>query len=185
MLRQTLPPSLCALLSGLLLVACGGTRLEADSALAEETLGTQESSLCAGLSVSSLTLSGATMYENEVSGLGSWAVSQFSNAVRLDYYVDGVRYAIDERPGNAGSWYFSTAGIACGTHYFQVNAWPMVIDSNGNRTTCGSTPSRTVGQYVYWSCPPPPEDDPCNSCPGGRSCFCGDGVCRSHMEYCP
>ncbi|SEU35215.1 hypothetical protein [Stigmatella erecta] len=187
MLGKTIRTSLWAWMAGVLLVACGGTHLEADSALAEESLGTQESSLCAGLSVSSLTLSDATMYLNEVSGVGYWAVSQFSNAVRLDYYIDGVRYAFDERPGNAGAWYFSTVGIPCGTHYFQVNAWPMVIDSNGNRTTCGSTPSRTVGKYVSWACPPPDPDpyDPCNNCPGGRSCRCGDGVCRSNMEYCP
>lgn len=30
--------------------------------------------------------------------------SEFSNAVRLDYYVDGVLRSSDERPGSSGSW---------------------------------------------------------------------------------
>ncbi|WP_148273289.1 hypothetical protein [Stigmatella aurantiaca] len=155
--------------------------------MAEESLGTQESAVCAGLTVSGLSIADASMYVTDMSAVGSWSVSQFSNAVRLEYYIDNIRYAFDERPGVAGTWYFSTTGIACGSHYFQVRAWPMVIDSNGNRTTCGSTPSRVVSQYVYWECPPNPPDpyDPCNYCPGNTSCFCGDGVCRPHNQYCP
>lgn len=184
MLRKTTLFSLCALLSGALLAACGGTLPEEQPALGDEPLGTLESPLCAGLTVSSLSIWDAAQYEGDVSAVGSWAVSQFSNAVRLDYYIDGIRYAYDERPGNAGSWYFSTTGIPCGSHYFQVSAWPMVIDSNGNRTTCGSAPSWTAGRYVYWECSQPPYD-PCNYCLGNTSCFCGDGVCRSPMDYCP
>ena len=47
MLRESMRSPLCAVLCGLLLMACGGT--EADPAVPEELLGTQQAELCAGL----------------------------------------------------------------------------------------------------------------------------------------
>ncbi|MFE8595605.1 hypothetical protein KYC5002_40430 [Archangium violaceum] len=124
----------CALLCGLLLVACNAP-LDDESG-AEESLGTQESALCTGLSVTSLPISGASTYQGEMAASGSWVVSSGANAVRLEYYVDNALYASEERPGASGTWYFSRSGITCGTHTFKVIAWPMVIDSSGVRTTC-------------------------------------------------
>ncbi|HSP78706.1 MAG TPA: hypothetical protein VLQ93_09270 [Myxococcaceae bacterium] len=143
--------SVCALLPGLLL-GCGGDTSEAVGAEPGESLGTQESALCSGLSVTSLVISDASTYQGTMAAVGTWAVSQFANAVRLDYYVDGVLYSSDERPGNSGTWYFSANGVACGTRTLMVKAYPMVIDSNDNRTTCWTAPN-TVSQSVTEPCP--------------------------------
>ncbi|HYO56102.1 hypothetical protein [Archangium sp.] len=142
---------LCALLSALLLVACGGNP-EAIPAAAEESLGTQEAALCSGLSVATLGISGASIYQGELAGSGSWTVSSGANAVRLEYFINNVLYASEERTGTSGTWYFSQAGLACGTYTFQVKAWPMVIDSGGNRTTCWAAP-KTASQSVSQPCP--------------------------------
>ena len=144
-----------ALLSGLVLSACGGVPGEAGLAPAEETLGTTSSAMCSGLSVTSLTLSGISTYQGEMAGNGSWEVSTFANATRLEYRVDGVLRSSEERVGtyNAstntyqGAWYFSATGISCGTHNFELKAYPMVIDSAGNRTVCWDSP-RSLSQPV-------------------------------------
>ncbi|HYO51432.1 MAG TPA: hypothetical protein VEU50_01415 [Archangium sp.] len=133
-----------------LLVACGGNP-EVVSA-AEESLGTQESAMCSGLSVSNLALSGASIYQGELAGSGPWAVSAGANAVRLEYSINNTLYASEERAGTSGTWYFSHAGLACGTYSLQVKAWPMVVDSAGNRTTCWAAP-RTISQNVSQPCP--------------------------------
>jgi hypothetical protein len=141
------------LLSGLLLTACGGIP-ETEQAPSEESLGTQESAVCSGLSVSQLNITDLSSYGGEAAGFGNWAVSMFSNAIRLEYYVDGVLLSSDERPGNSGSWYFSARGITCGSHTVVVKGYPMVIDSNNNRTTCWGSPT-TTSQTVIQDCPTP------------------------------
>ncbi len=161
MLRKTTHVSLGALLSGLLLAACGGVP-EAGLAPAEESLGTAEAAMCSGLSVTSLTLAGISTYQGEMAGNGGWAVSPGANAVRLEYYVDGALRGTEERRGTynsstntyQGNWYFSAAGLACGSHGFVAKAFPMVIDSMGNRTTC-SDGVRTLSQTVTEPCPTP------------------------------
>ncbi|WP_052517718.1 hypothetical protein [Archangium violaceum] len=140
---------LCSLLSALLLVACGGT--DVASTPAEEALGTQEAALCSGVSVSA-SISGASLYQGELAGSGSWTVSTGANAVRLEYYVNNTLYTSEERTGTSGTWYFSYAGFSCGTYSFQVKAYPMVIDSNGNRSTCWASPN-TASQSVSQACP--------------------------------
>ncbi|HSP78707.1 MAG TPA: hypothetical protein VLQ93_09275, partial [Myxococcaceae bacterium] len=62
--------SVCALLPGLLL-GCGGTS-EAVGAEPGETLGTQESALCSGLSVTSLVISDASTYQGTMAAVGTW-----------------------------------------------------------------------------------------------------------------
>ncbi|HYO51659.1 hypothetical protein [Archangium sp.] len=148
--RDTIRAPLCTLLSGLLMVACGNTP-ETVSALVEEPLGTQEAALCSGLSVTTLTISGASSYASELAASGSWAVSTSANAARLEYYVDGYLSSADERIGTAGSWYVSKTGMACGSHTFEVKAYPMVVDSSGNRTICYTSP-RIVSQTVVEDC---------------------------------
>ncbi|WPB80798.1 hypothetical protein KYC5002_16880 [Archangium violaceum] len=141
---------LCLWLSGLLLAACGAPS-EVELAPAGEPLGTAESALCSGSSVTQLSIGGISSYGGEIAGSGSWSVSSGANAVRLDYYVDGVLRSFEDRTGASGTWYFSSAGHACGTHSFEIRAYPMVIDSNGNRTVCVESP-RTVSQYVEQTC---------------------------------
>ncbi|HYO58482.1 hypothetical protein [Archangium sp.] len=161
MLRKTTHVSLRALLSGLLLAACGGVP-EAGLAPAAEPLGTAEAAMCSGISVTSLTLSGISTYQGEMAGNGGWAVSPGANAVRLEYYVDGALRSTEERFGTynsstntyQGTWYFSTTGIACGSRGFVVKAVPMIIDSMGNRTTCSDSP-RSLSQTVTEPCPTP------------------------------
>ncbi|HEX5744870.1 MAG TPA: AMP-binding protein [Archangium sp.] len=141
-----------ALLCGWLMgVGCGGQ--DTGGVPAVEPLGTQEAAMCAGTSVSSLSLAGISTYEGEMAGNGQWAVASPANAVRLEYYLDNVLQSSEERPYASGTWYFSTAGVACGSHGFLVKAIPMVIDSAGNRTVCWSSPGRTLTQTVADGCP--------------------------------
>lgn len=154
MQRVTSRSSLWALLSGLVLSACGGTTEEGPS-LEQETLGTQESALCSGVYVSNLTVGGISTYLGEMAGSGDWAVTSGANAIRLEYYVDGVQKYYEERIGTSGTWYFSYGGIPCGSHSFQVKAYPMVVDSAGTRTTCSSSPASTGVYYPSENCPTP------------------------------
>lgn len=138
------------LAGGLVLSACGAP---SEDIAVEEALGTSEAPLCAGLSVSSLTLTDANSYGGDLAALGTWAVSLYANAARVEYYVDGVLKNYDpQRPGNSGSWYHSSSGLSCGNHTLEVRAYPMVIDSNGNQTVCSSSP-RSLTQTVTQPCP--------------------------------
>ncbi|MDY7233000.1 hypothetical protein [Hyalangium rubrum] len=135
---------------GLLLSACGAPP---EDTTGEEPVGTSEAPICAALSVSSLAITDANSYGGDLAALGTWAVSLYANAVRVEYYVDGVLKNYDpQRPGNSGSWYHSSSGLSCGTHTLEVRAYPMVIDSNGNQTVCSSSP-RSVTQTVTQPCP--------------------------------
>ena len=144
--------SSCLALAGLLWVACGVP----ETALApphEDTLGTSESALCSGASVTTLSLTGASQYEGEIAGSGSWAVAYPANAVRLEYYLDATQYVFEERPGTSGTWYFSYAGLSCGTsRTFLVKAFPMIVDSAGTRTTCAAS-SRSTSTPLLEPCP--------------------------------
>ncbi|HEX5749115.1 MAG TPA: hypothetical protein VFZ09_22930 [Archangium sp.] len=145
-----LRPFVHVLLPLLLVVGCGTSEtLPPD---AEESLGTQEAAVCSGLTVTTLTLSGASTYLGEMAASGSWAVSAGANAVRLEYYIDNVLYSVEERTGTSGTWYFSNTGVACGARTLLVKAWPMVIDSGGNRTTCYGA-LKTLSQTVTEACP--------------------------------
>jgi hypothetical protein len=168
--------SLCALLSGVLLSACGDIQ-DVGPEVSGEPAGTLESTLCSGLSVSTLTIAGASTYQGEMAASGSWVVSSGANAVRLEYYINNVLYAAEERAGASGTWYFSQTGIACGTRTLMVKAWPMVIDSAGNRSTCWAAP-KTASKSVT------------EACPGGtwqldsyESCY--GGPCSVYSPVCP
>jgi hypothetical protein len=153
MLRDTLRSSFRAVLSGLMLAACGVAPEAELAPMDEETPGTLEAAVCAGSSVTTLTIAGISSYLREMAGNGNWGVAYPANAVRLEHSVDGTVHGIDERPGTSGTWYFSTSGITCGSHTFTVRAYPMVIDSAGNRTTCSST-ATSRSQTVIEDCPP-------------------------------
>ncbi|HEX5746784.1 MAG TPA: hypothetical protein VFZ09_11095 [Archangium sp.] len=142
-----------SLLAAVLLTACSSEAPEDRLAHAGEDLGTVEAQVCSGSNVTTLTIAGISSYQREVAGSGSWTVVSPANAVRLEYFVDGTLFGMDERPGTSGTWYFSAWGMTCGAHGFTVRATPMVIDSAGNRTTCFST-SRSTSQTFTESCPP-------------------------------
>ncbi|HYO68474.1 MAG TPA: hypothetical protein VEU33_20565, partial [Archangium sp.] len=134
--RKTTGISMGAVLSGLMLLACGGVP-DTDLAPADEPQGTTTAALCAGASVTTLSLSGISTYQKEMAGSGDWAVST-ANAVRLEYYVDGALRSSEDRCNasggttsctGSGPWYFSASNVACGSHAFVVKAYPMVIDS--------------------------------------------------------
>jgi hypothetical protein len=147
-----------ALLVGLLGVACGGAP-ETPPSPSPLPVTARESKLCAELSVTALTLTGSSTHQGELAGSGSWAVSGPANAVRLEYYVDDVLYAVEEQPGKSGTWYFSRTGVSCGVlHPLQVKAWPMIIDGDGVRSTCTSG-SRTLSK-----------PDVGEECAGNRPC---------------
>ncbi|HYO70627.1 MAG TPA: hypothetical protein VEU33_31565 [Archangium sp.] len=112
----------------------------------------KQSAMCSGVSVTDLSIGGISTYLGEMAGSGPWSVSPGANALRLEYYVDGALRSIEDRTGSSGSWYFSTTGIACGPRNFTVRAFPMVVDSAGNRTVCVDMP-RSVAQTVTEACP--------------------------------
>ncbi|HEX5751896.1 MAG TPA: hypothetical protein VFZ09_37090 [Archangium sp.] len=202
MMREAIRPLVCAVLCGLL-VACGGT--EADPVLSEqETLGTQSSELCSGLYVTSLVVSGASTYNGEMAASGTWTTAPGANAVRLEYYVGDTLYTTEERVGTTGTWYFSTTGIACGPRNLVVKAWPMVVDSAGNRTTCSAaltSTTVTVTEDCHWTTYAPFPCGtfgfpscyafaPCPSSPSGQVCSPYGSVCivragiGSMLYYC-
>lgn len=155
--RNTIRLSLGAVLSGLVLTACGGIP-EAGLAPTEELLGTQQSALCTGLRVDNLSIAGVDSYNHEASGGGNWQVSPGANAVRMEYYVDGVMKSATEYSGSAGTWYFSSSSTTCGMHQFEVRAYPMVVDSAGNRTTCFEAPSSNYASFNQYCTPTPSLD---------------------------
>ena len=78
MKRDPRKTALNALMTGLLLAACGGPT-EEQATLSEGLLGTQSSALCSGASVSSLTISSFSSYGGEASGGGTWSVTSPAN----------------------------------------------------------------------------------------------------------
>ncbi|HEX5752976.1 MAG TPA: hypothetical protein VFZ09_42625 [Archangium sp.] len=152
-----------ALLSGVMLAACGGAP-GSEQVASEEPVGTRELAQCAGTSVSTLTILGVSSYGNEVAGSGSWAVSYPANAIHLDYYIDGVKMSSEERCNasgglssctGSGDWNFSYdhTALSCGSHTFEVRAYPMVIDSAGNRIQCQTSGPRSASRSFTQSCP--------------------------------
>lgn len=137
--RSTTRLSLCTLLSGLALSACGGVS-DATTAPGEEALGTRESALCYGAYVADVSVGGISTYEGTMGGGGSFSVGGGANAIRLEYYVDDAPMYHTEYVGNDGAWNYSYGGFGCQVNAFHIKAFPMVIDSNGNRTTCTASP---------------------------------------------
>jgi hypothetical protein len=163
MLREQTRSPFSLLLCGVLLVACGGAS-EAGQALAPEAPeGTLESAMCAGSSVTTLSVDGASTYEGVLAGGGSWAVAWPANGVRLEYQVDGVLQSSEERLGASGGWSFSLSGASCYAHNLVVKAYPMVVDSSGTRTTCWTSSSKSVAYAVA---------DVCK-----RACVCTGSAC--------
>jgi hypothetical protein len=157
-------PASCLLLLGLLLSACGPS-IEAEPAQTpEDALGYLGSALCAGTSVSTLGLDGISTYQGVMAGSGPWAVASPANGIRLEYFVDNVLRAVEDRLGSSGTWYFSLSGVACGSRSFLVKAYPMVVDSAGNRTVCVDSGPRSLSRVVSEACP----------------VVCGDGVCSGN-----
>ncbi|WP_225414241.1 hypothetical protein [Stigmatella hybrida] len=151
MLRQPLSLPYRVLLPSVVLLACGGTPEESASH-GDATLGTKTSALCSGQSVETLSVSGMSSYAGLLAGNGTWSVGGSANAVRLEHFIDGVLRSTEERPGRTGTWYVSADGMTCGAHAFVVKAYPMIIDSNGNQTTCWDAPRQT-SQSVDQPCP--------------------------------
>ncbi|HYO72166.1 MAG TPA: hypothetical protein VEU33_39445 [Archangium sp.] len=145
-------PSRRFLLPALLLVACGGGP-ESEVAPGEESLGTRESAMCSGLSVTSLTLDGISTYQGELAGAGTYAVSPFANGVSLEFSVDGQTPSSTERLGSSGTWSYSRTGVACGPRTFEVRAYPMVVASDGTKTVCRES-YKSVTRIVTEPCPP-------------------------------
>lgn len=190
MRRDSAQAPLHLLLLGLL-VACGSVQDVEQDAAAQEALGTQQSALCYGVSVSGLTVAGVSTYDGVMAGAGGFTVSGGANAVRLEYYVDGALKYYEERTGTSGSWNYSYGGFACGSHSFQVKAYPMIVDSAGNRATCSSSPTWSAVHYPSETCPIYCGNGVCDgyesrqSCPEdcGSPIYCGNGICEQDEEW--
>ncbi|WPB82007.1 hypothetical protein KYC5002_23195 [Archangium violaceum] len=146
-----------ALLSGLMLSACGGMPDEVGLAPAGETLGTQEAALdCAGASVTTLNIGGMSSWGGVLSGGGNWSVTYPANGVKLSFYVDGVWRGDQTLQGDAnrsGSWSFNDSSISCGSHTFQVRAYPAIYDSSGNPPGTCATGSTSKTFAFTQGCP--------------------------------
>ncbi|MFY0570561.1 hypothetical protein ACN28E_42975 [Archangium lansingense] len=191
-----------AVCTGLLFTACGVTPEEFAP---DERLGTHQAAVCTGAQVSSLVLLGYNFYQGTLSSGGTWAVTTPSNAIYLEYYVDGVRVGSEDRPGTSGSWYHSSTGWTCSTQAFEVRAWPLVVDGSGVRSLCTANGPVTMGTSVRdQSCCMPETDaqfcarlgkqcgpvgmgtdncgnprsvDSCGNCPSGSQCDWDLNVC--------
>ncbi len=175
MMRIMIRSPLCALVSGLLLSACGGVPEEGQSP-EEEALGTQESELCSSATVTSVSVQGVSTYGGLMAGAGSYSVDGGANGVRLEYYVDGVQKYYEERQGVSSTWNYSWAGVSCGQHSFQVKAIPMILGSDGTRATCSSISQWSSVYYPSEPCPNPRTTFSCTrtsttqvKCTGGAS----------------
>jgi len=154
MLRNPIRSALQALLPGLMLVACGPVPESSEVPMEPEALGVAESAMCSSSAVTSLTLSGVSMYQGEMAGAGTYAVSYPANAAWVAFYIDGVEQASGRADGGAtGTWSFSKSPVSCGIHTFTVTAWPMVVSSSGAWTRCTGNPSQTISQSVSEPCP--------------------------------
>jgi hypothetical protein len=155
--RESIRSPLSALLSGLLLTACGGG-LEAGQAASEEAMRTQEAALdCAGAS-SSITIPGYSSYGGVFSGGGTWSVNYPSNSVVLEYFIDGVKrggpQGILGDSNRSGSWSFNDGPVSCGSHTFMVKAYPAVYDSATlNFAWCTTTGVSSPSVSFTQSCP--------------------------------
>lgn len=154
MKRELLNSSLCLLASGFML-ACGGAP-EQELAPSAEVLGTREAALdCAGASVSGLGIQGASSYGGVASGGGTWAATYPANAVFLEYYLDGVLKGSEYKMGDSsrtGAWNFNTSPVSCGSHTFEVRAYPAVHDSTTGYGKC-TTGSKTASTSITQACP--------------------------------
>jgi hypothetical protein len=185
MLRHLTGPALCLLLSGLLLTACGPV---SESSEMPEALGVVEAAMCSSSAVTTLTISGISTYQGEMAGSGTYAVSYPANAVWLEYRIDGVLQSSEQRVGSSGNWSFSKSPVTCGTHTFNVQAWPAVVDSVGNQTICWSNTSQSLSQNVTEACPVTCGDGVCSP---GENCamdcceaFCRDNTCCPSSGRC-
>lgn len=151
-----------ALLSGLVLSACGGMPDEAGLAPAEETLGTQEAPLdCAGASVNLLTIDGMSLYDGVLSGGGRWSVVYPNNGVELKFYVNGnlrgTKY-VQGDANRAGTWNFNDSWYGCGTHTVQVAASPATFDSSTPAPGVCAAGATSRTYTVVKPCPTAPSD---------------------------
>jgi hypothetical protein len=155
MKRHLCKASLNALLSGLLLAACGGPT-EQGLAPSEDSLGTQESALCSGASVSALTVSSFNTYGGLASGGGTWAVTFPANGIHLDFYIDGVKRGEQDLQGDSsrsGSWSFSYSPVSCGTsHTLELKAYPLSFLSSGIERCTTASPASASATFSE-ACP--------------------------------
>jgi hypothetical protein len=143
------------LLSGLLLAACGGS-IEEGPPPSEQLLRTQESALCSGASVSSLTISSIHAYGGEAYGEGTWSVTFPANGVHLDFYIDGIKRGEQNVAGDSnrsGTWSFSYRPVTCGeAHTLEVRAYPLSIFGTGVEQCVNSNSASTSASFSE-ACP--------------------------------
>jgi hypothetical protein len=151
MQRESIRWTFRALLAGLMLTGCGGAPEEE---LAD--LGTRESAICSGSSVSNLTISNATSWGGELVAIGDWTVTYPANGVHLDFYVDGVLRGQAEREGDvnrSGTYNFSYSPVGCGSHTFEVKAYPMTFASGQATDWCPTSGPQAKSTAFSQSCP--------------------------------
>lgn len=154
MKRDPSRSALCAVLSGLMLAACGAP--DEGGQAPSEAQGTQESAICSGSSVSVLSLAGFSSWGGEAAGSGSWTVSYPANGIHVDYYIDGTLRGSSDIPGNAsrsGTWNFSYSPVSCGSHTFEAKAYPITYNSGGGIDRCQTSGPKTLTKSFTQSCP--------------------------------
>ncbi len=155
MKRHLCKASRSALLSGLLLAACGAPT-EEGPAPSEAPLGTQASALCAGATVGSLTISSITAFGGEASGSGTWSVTSPANGIHLEFYINGIKRGEQQLRGDsnrAGTWSFSYRPVTCGgSHSLVLKAYPLSILSTGVERCETASPASASASFSE-ACP--------------------------------
>lgn len=155
MKRDLRKASLNTLMSALLLAACGGP-LEEGPAPAGELQGTRESALCAGATVSSITISSISAYGGEASGTGTWSVTYPANGIHLDFYIDGIKRGEQDLQGDnnrSGTWSFSYRPVSCGaSHTLELKAYPLSIFSTSIDRCVTASPASASAAFSE-TCP--------------------------------
>ncbi|WPB82393.1 hypothetical protein KYC5002_25150 [Archangium violaceum] len=160
--RKTLHVPVAALLSGLMLSACGGVPEEGVAPAGAEAVGTRESAMCSLMSVTNLTVEGLDSYDHVAAGAGAWTVSPSTNSVYMEFWFDNepnpntqrITGTYDPATGKTnGRWSYSRGNVSCGAHRVVIKAFPRNISSNGNEEVC-STPW-TITRDIYQDCGTP------------------------------
>lgn len=160
--RKTIHVPAAALLSGLMLSACGGVPEEGLAPAGAEAVGTRESAMCSLMSVTNLTVEGLDSYDHVAAGAGAWTVSPNTNSVYMEFWFDNettpntqrINGTWDPATGNTnGRWSYSRGNVSCGAHTVVIKAFPRNLSSNGNEEIC-ATPW-TITRSIYQDCGTP------------------------------
>ncbi|HZH17440.1 MAG TPA: hypothetical protein VE057_24015 [Archangium sp.] len=160
--RKTIHVSLSAVLSGLMLSACGGVPEEGMAPAGAEAVGTRESAMCAVMSVTNLTVEGMDSFDHVTAGAGAWSVSPNANSIYMEYWFDNETIPTKQRISGTydpatgktnGRWSYSKGNVSCGAHKVVIKGFARHLRSDGSEEICSEP--WTITRNVYEDCGTP------------------------------